>query len=101
MRFAQQLMNSWYGQLLSHPVYRWLIILGTLVYFVSPIDLAPDLIPLLGQVDDVVVITLLISTLFRVMNAPQEEAEPPSEAAQHPESSSDSQVIDVDAVSLD
>jgi uncharacterized membrane protein YkvA (DUF1232 family) len=101
MRFAQQLMNGWYGQLLRHPIYRWVVILGTIVYLVSPIDLSPDLIPLLGQVDDVVVITLLISTLFRVIGTPP-DPDPPSEAAQHPEASAgSSQVIDVDAVSLD
>lgn len=103
MRFAQQLMNGWYGQLLRHPIYRWFVILGTLVYFVSPIDLSPDLIPLLGQVDDVLIITLLVSTLFRVMGSPpDDEVAPPSDAAQHPDSPDGSNpVIDVDAVSLD
>ena len=37
--------------------------MGTLVYFLSPIDISPDFIPIIGQIDDIAVITLLVSEL--------------------------------------
>jgi len=35
--------------------------LGTLFYLVSPIDIAPDFIPVVGQIDDVFLLTLLVT----------------------------------------
>ena len=37
-----------------------LLILGTLLYIVSPVDLSPDLIPGLGWLDDLIVLGLLV-----------------------------------------
>ncbi|MBP6386715.1 MAG: DUF1232 domain-containing protein [Pseudarcicella sp.] len=38
-------------------------ILAVLIYFVSPLDLIPDLIPVLGLTDDLALITWLITAL--------------------------------------
>lgn len=38
-------------------------ILAALAYFVSPIDVIPDLIPILGYTDDLAVLTALLETL--------------------------------------
>lgn len=38
---------------------RWLLRLA-IVYLLSPIDLVPDWIPLLGQLDDVLIVPLLV-----------------------------------------
>jgi len=54
---------GWYRALLRNPQYRWIAILGSLFYLISPIDLSPDVVPLLGQIDDVVIIMLLFSEL--------------------------------------
>lgn len=43
-------------------VYKGLIY-GALGYFISPLDLVPDVIPGLGFVDDLAAITLVITTL--------------------------------------
>lgn len=43
---------------------RWLLGLA-LLYLVSPIDLIPDWIPLLGQLDDLIVVPLLIRLALR------------------------------------
>ena len=40
------------------PLATKLIIPGVLVYVISPIDLLPDVIPVLGQLDDIAVIVL-------------------------------------------
>ena len=61
MKFSIQSIYAWYRNLLRHPKYRWWVILGTMVYLISPIDIAPDVIPILGQVDDVFLLTLLVT----------------------------------------
>ncbi len=54
---------DWYRNLIRNSKYRWAIIVGTLLYLISPIDLLPDFIPLIGQIDDAVVVTLLVAEL--------------------------------------
>lgn len=61
MKFSIQSVYAWYRDLLRNPKYRWWVILGTLVYFLSPIDIAPDFIPIVGQIDDVFLMTLLVT----------------------------------------
>lgn len=41
------------------------IVLGCLLYVVSPIDLAPDFLPVIGQLDDLGVIALTVQALLR------------------------------------
>lgn len=48
---------------LSRGVKRWLGVV--LVYLVSPIDIVPDFLPGIGQVDDVVVTALVLRHLVR------------------------------------
>jgi len=43
--------------------YRKSIVVGALVYFISPIDAIPDLAPLFGYLDDLGVITAVIKYL--------------------------------------
>ncbi|MEO0539531.1 MAG: YkvA family protein [Cyanobacteria bacterium P01_A01_bin.105] len=57
---------GWYRNTLRNTKYRWLIVLGTLLYLVSPIDIAPDFIPVLGWIDDGVIATLLIAELSQI-----------------------------------
>jgi uncharacterized membrane protein YkvA (DUF1232 family) len=45
------------------------VLLGLLAYLVSPIDLVPDFIPVLGQLDDVVVAVLVLRWLRRSLEA--------------------------------
>ncbi|NEP15942.1 MAG: DUF1232 domain-containing protein [Leptolyngbya sp. SIO4C1] len=57
---------DWYRQTLRHPKYRWLIIAGTLLYLVSPIDISPDFLPIVGWIDDGLLATLLIAELSQL-----------------------------------
>ncbi len=41
-----------------------LLVLGSIAYIVTPIDLMPDFIPFLGQVDDVYLLVLSLSRLI-------------------------------------
>jgi uncharacterized membrane protein YkvA (DUF1232 family) len=57
---------------LRHPAAPgWLKLgaLGLVAYLLSPIDLIPDWIPVLGVVDDVVVVTLAIRFLLKRLPA--------------------------------
>jgi uncharacterized membrane protein YkvA (DUF1232 family) len=58
---------NWYKSLVANPKYRWWVIAGTLVYLISPIDIAPDFIPFIGQIDDAIVVTLLATELAQVL----------------------------------
>ncbi len=45
------------------PWYRKSIVIGALIYFISPIDAIPDLAPLFGYLDDLGVIAAVIKFL--------------------------------------
>jgi len=47
-------------------VRLWLL----LAYLVSPLDLIPDVVPVLGHADDVVVVALALRSVVRVAGAP-------------------------------
>jgi uncharacterized membrane protein YkvA (DUF1232 family) len=47
-------------------VRLWLL----LAYLVSPLDLIPDVVPVLGYADDVVVVALALRSVVRVAGAP-------------------------------
>lgn len=45
------------------PWYRKAIVVGALIYFITPIDAVPDLVPLFGYLDDLGVITAVLRFL--------------------------------------
>lgn len=45
---------------------RWLVV-GALAYALSPIDLIPDFVPLLGHLDDVLVVPLALWLAIRLI----------------------------------
>ena len=57
---------SWYRGALRHPKYRWLIILGTATYLLSPLDISPDVFPVIGWLDDGILATLLVTELSAI-----------------------------------
>ncbi|MCM1981308.1 YkvA family protein [Lyngbya confervoides] len=59
-------LYGWYRQTLRNPRYRWWVILGTAAYLFSPFDLSPDLFPVLGQIDDVAIVSLLVAELSQI-----------------------------------
>jgi uncharacterized membrane protein YkvA (DUF1232 family) len=65
----------WYA--LCHPQAPVWLKVGTLaivVYLLSPVDLIPDVIPVLGLVDDLVLIPLAMRWLLRLLPAHIREA---------------------------
>lgn len=69
MNFSLSSLYDWYRNAIRDPKYRWWVMLGTVIYLVSPIDIAPDFIPILGQIDDVMVAGLLFTELSQMMIA--------------------------------
>lgn len=61
MKFLLQPLYTWYRNLLRNSKYRWVILLGSLLYLVSPIDLMTDIVPFVGWIDDGIVATILIA----------------------------------------
>ncbi len=69
MNFSLSSLYDWYRNAIRHPKYRWWVMLGTIIYLISPIDIAPDFIPILGQLDDVMLAGLLFTELSQMMIA--------------------------------
>jgi uncharacterized membrane protein YkvA (DUF1232 family) len=63
MKSIVESFYNWYSSNIRNPRYRWLIVLGTLVYLFSPLDLSPDLFPIIGWIDDGIMLTLLSTEL--------------------------------------
>lgn len=51
------------------PWYRKSIVLGALIYFISPLDSIPDFIPFAGYLDDLGVVTAVLKFLGKELNA--------------------------------
>jgi uncharacterized membrane protein YkvA (DUF1232 family) len=45
---------------------RWLLV-GAVAYALSPVDLIPDFIPVIGHLDDVIVLPVLVWLAFRAI----------------------------------
>ena len=67
MNISPTSIYNWYRSTIRNPKYRWWIILGTLVYLISPFDLAPDFIPIAGALDDFVVLSLLVTEVSQLI----------------------------------
>ncbi|VEP11600.1 conserved hypothetical protein [Hyella patelloides LEGE 07179] len=66
MQVSMTSIYNWYRNTLRHPKYRWWLVLGTLAYLISPIDISPDFIPIVGQIDDVMLATLLVTEVSQL-----------------------------------
>ncbi|RKX83943.1 MAG: hypothetical protein DRP58_07960 [Spirochaetes bacterium] len=62
------------------PILPKILIISTVAYALSPIDLIPDFIPVLGYLDDLIILPLMISLSLKlipaeIMKASREKAE--------------------------
>lgn len=88
---------NWYRQSIRNPRYGWLVVAASLVYLFSPFDLSPDFIPILGQIDDIVIITVLATELLNIISSSWS----PPDASKINSDEVDGEVIDVESVSID
>jgi uncharacterized membrane protein YkvA (DUF1232 family) len=94
-----QSFYNWYRNTIRNPKYRWWLILGTFLYIFSPIDLAPDIFPVLGWIDDAVVMTLLVSEVSQLL-VDQVKLRQTQNSDQAANGNKESETVDVDAVPL-
>ncbi len=88
----------WYRQTLRNPQYRWWLILGSLFYLISPLDLSPDVIPLLGQIDDLVLLTILFTEVSQLITDALRPR--PLEPLRRDDDPPTIKTVDVDAVTV-
>ncbi|MEM1253083.1 MAG: YkvA family protein [Cyanobacteria bacterium P01_H01_bin.21] len=92
-------LRTWYRNAIRNSKYRWLVVFGSLLYLVSPFDVVPDVLPIVGWLDDGIIATLLITEvsqlLFERVNTSSKKSreEVATDAATE-------QVVDVEAVSV-
>jgi uncharacterized membrane protein YkvA (DUF1232 family) len=67
MKALIQPLYDLYRKALRHSQWRWLIVLASLVYLVNPLDLSPDVVPIVGWLDDGVLVSILLTELSQVM----------------------------------
>ena len=93
MNFSLSSLYDWYRNAIRHPKYRWWVMLGTIVYLISPIDIAPDFIPVVGQIDDVVLAGLLFTELSQMVIAKLQARQENKVATE----TADKETVDVEA----
>ncbi len=81
MKFLLQPLYNLYGRILRHTKYRWVIILGTLFYLVSPLDISSDFIPFLGWIDDGIIASILVTELSSIILEKRKQAKNPEQNA--------------------
>ena len=67
MNISPASIYNWYRNTIRNPKYRWWVILGTLAYLISPIDISPDFIPIAGALDDFVLVSLLVTEVSQLI----------------------------------
>ncbi len=98
MKFSIKALYNWYRNSLRNPKYRGWMIVGTLAYLFSPFDLSPDLFPIVGQIDDLALLTLFVSEISQVLIEGYKQRQV---TTQPEDGSSESQeTVDVDAVPM-
>lgn len=102
MNFSVESVYNWYRDVIRNPKYRWWIIGASLLYLISPIDIAPDFLPIVGWIDDGVIATLLVAELSQVLLTRLKggkDGKPAATATTTGETARDT-TVDVNAVSV-
>ena len=95
MKINPRALYGLYSNAIRNPKYRYWIIIGTLVYILSPIDISPDVFPLAGQIDDFLLLSIMLTEVSQmVITSFQEKKDQDKQKASE-------KTIDVDAVSMD
>jgi uncharacterized membrane protein YkvA (DUF1232 family) len=99
MNFSIQSLYNWYRGMLQNPKYRWWVVLASIAYVVSPIDLSPDVFPIVGWLDDSIIIGLLVSEVSQVVTAKLKERS--GKAGNSSTTADPANSIDINAVQID
>jgi uncharacterized membrane protein YkvA (DUF1232 family) len=98
MKFPLESVYSWYRNTLRNPQYRWWIVGGTLVYLLSPFDILPDFFPIIGEIDDIAIVTLLFAEISQIVVERLKQRQPESNASES--NGTEASTVEVDAVQM-
>ncbi len=103
MKFPVAIISTLYRSVLRNPKYRWTVIWASLFYLISPIDISPDFIPILGQLDDVALLFLFVGGISELFTEWRQSLNPNNAQGEvnSDSSTTQTQTVDVDAVSVD
>lgn len=97
MKINLQSLYGFYRNAIRNPKYRNWIILGTLVYILSPFDISPDFFPLAGQIDDFFLLSIMLTEVSQMVLTGLKNKKDNQQTPQN----FTTKTVDVDAVSLD
>lgn len=66
-KFFTEALHKFLRTVIRNPKYRWWAIAAALLYFVSPLDIAPDAFPIIGWIDDGAIMTLLVAEATQML----------------------------------
>lgn len=95
-RFFVQPLYDLFRKLIRNPKYRWVILAGSLLYLVSPLDISPDVLPIIGWLDDGMIATLVVTEVSQIL-LDRRKAQKHKAASSAPANSEVDQTIDVKA----
>jgi uncharacterized membrane protein YkvA (DUF1232 family) len=99
MKLSIASVYSWYRNIIRNPKYRWWVIVGTLVYVLSPFDVAPDFFFPFGEIDDMVLVGMLLTEVSQVTLQQLKERKNNKSAAQS--GGGKEETIEVNAASVE
>jgi uncharacterized membrane protein YkvA (DUF1232 family) len=97
MKISLGSIYNWYRNAIRNPKYRWWIIGGTLIYLLSPFDIAPDFLPIAGELDDLAIVGLLISEISQLV---MDKYKSRKNQTSPSDPQAEDKTVEVDAVSL-
>jgi uncharacterized membrane protein YkvA (DUF1232 family) len=100
MNSTIQSIYNWYRETIRNPKYRWWLIIGSLIYLFSPIDISPDFLPVVGWIDDGIVLTLLVTEVSQMLAQKLKARNDETTAAANNGTAASSETVDVNAVSM-
>jgi uncharacterized membrane protein YkvA (DUF1232 family) len=65
--FVSDLIFNGVRNAIRHPKYGWWMVAGTLVYLLSPFDLSPDMLPIVGWIDDGLLATVVVTEVSQLL----------------------------------
>lgn len=58
----------WIRNTIRHPKYGVWIILGSFLYLLSPVDISPDVLPVVGWIDDGLLATIVVAEVSTMVS---------------------------------
>ncbi|WP_026735029.1 YkvA family protein [Fischerella sp. PCC 9605] len=96
-RFFTGLLQDGIRKVLRNPKYRWFAIVASLFYLISPLDISPDVFPIVGWLDDGLIASLVVAEVSQIV---VEQLKNRKKATSAANSTQTDAAIDVDAVSV-